>query len=62
MAPFLPPGDYTVAFTCQARDDVIPDPEQPEINADDEIEFTPGQNATVIDDQTTVVDFAVPVF
>ena len=49
MAPFLPPGDYTAAFTCQGRDD---DPA-----TDDAITFTAGQDATVMDGQTTPVNF-----
>jgi hypothetical protein len=47
--PFLSPGDYTVAFTCQG---LIDDPE-----ADDGLTFVQPQNATVIDGQTTLVDF-----
>ena len=55
--PFLSPGDYTVAFTCQGVDDAVPDPENPELPVDDAIEFTDGINATVLDGQTTIVDF-----
>ena len=61
MVPFLSPGDYTVAFTCQGIDDVMPDPEQPELEVDDDIAFTAGVNATVVDDETTIVDFAAPI-
>ena len=57
MAPFLSPGEYTVAFTCQGADDVVPDPEQPELDVDDELEFTDGINATVSDDAITTIDF-----
>lgn len=55
--PFLSPGDYTVAFTCQGADDVVPDPETPDLPVEDAIEFTAGINATVFDGQTTTVDF-----
>ena len=41
MATFLPPGDYTVAFTCEGRDDVMPDPDEPDKPVDDDIDFTP---------------------
>jgi hypothetical protein len=50
---FLPPGPYTVAFTCQAADDVIPDPELPELEVDDDIDFPSSSNATVVDDEVT---------
>lgn len=48
-AHFLSPGDYTVAFTCQGLD------ENPE--AEDGLEFVGAQNATVMADETTSVDF-----
>jgi hypothetical protein len=57
MAPFLAPGEYTVAFTCHGRDDVMPDPENPQLAVDDPIDFTLGQNATIVDGQTTPIDF-----
>lgn len=57
MAPFLSPGDYTVAFTCQGADDVMPDLDNPELPVDDAIAFTAGINATVFDGQTTIVNF-----
>ncbi len=60
MVPFLSPGNYTVAFTCQGGDDAVPDLDMPELPTDDAIEFTEGMNATVVDDATTVVDFAAP--
>ncbi|MFU8817285.1 MAG: DUF4382 domain-containing protein [Pseudomonadales bacterium] len=47
--PFLSPGDYTVAFTCQGLED---DPE-----ATDDLVFVQPQNATVVNAQTTEVDF-----
>jgi hypothetical protein len=56
-APFLSVGPYTVAFTCQGLNDNIPDPEMLAIDTDDSLAFTPGQNATVNDDQTTPVNF-----
>jgi hypothetical protein len=60
MATFLKPGPYTVAFTCQGSDDVVPDPEQPNLPVDDALIFTDGINATVEDDLTTIVDFNSP--
>jgi hypothetical protein len=62
--PFLAPGTYTVAFTCQAGDDVSPDPSvqpPPDPAADNAIDFTPGVDATVIADQTTTVNFPGPI-
>jgi Domain of unknown function (DUF4382) len=56
-ATFLAPGDYTLAFTCQAGDDEVPDDEVPAADVDDPIAFTAGVNATVVADQTVVVDF-----
>lgn len=52
VAPFLSPGDYTVAFTCQGRDDVMPDPDDATLAADDAIEFTAGVDATLLSGQT----------
>ena len=46
---FLEPGDYTIAFTCQALDD-MPD-------ADDPIAFVGTQDATILVDMETVADF-----
>lgn len=46
---FLSPGDYTVAFTCQADDD--------EPDTEDDITFAGSANATVEDGEETVVDF-----
>jgi hypothetical protein len=48
VAAFLPAGDYTVAFTCQAGDD---DPD-----LDNNIIFTATDNATVLVGETTVVN------
>jgi len=59
---FLLPGDYTVAFVCASGvsqdggvtfDEPADDPDQ-----DDELSFTPAtETATVIDGQTTQIDF-----
>ncbi len=57
LVPFLPTGDYTVAFTCESADDVIPDEDQLGLAVDDTLTFTDGVNAKVVDGQTTVVDF-----
>jgi hypothetical protein len=57
LVPFLSAGEYTVAFTCQGIDDVIPDEDMPELLVDDAIAFTAGMNATVLEGETTVVDF-----
>lgn len=46
---FLPPGDYTAAFTCQASDDLA--------DTDDDIEFAATQDVTIETDATTVADF-----
>lgn len=51
-ATFLSPGDYSVAFTCQASDD---DPE-----VDETIEFTDGGNVAISNGETTTLDFAAP--
>jgi hypothetical protein len=50
----LAPGDYTVAFTCQAGND---DPEVDENGTADEIKFLPPVNKTVAADTEAVVDF-----
>lgn len=46
---FMPVGEYTAAFTCQASDD------DPEI--DDDIEFSPPQTFMIDDGVETVVNF-----
>ncbi|MEQ9563131.1 MAG: DUF4382 domain-containing protein [Woeseiaceae bacterium] len=46
---YLPVGEYTAAFTCQASDDA------PEV--DDDIAFSAPQSLTINDGETTVVDF-----
>src|ERR1700739_2625286 len=49
---FLPPGTYTVAFTCQAAQD---NPDQ----ADAVVKFSPIMTAiTVVANQTTTVDIS----
>jgi hypothetical protein len=49
---FLSAGPYTVTFTCDADAD---DPA-----ASDDLVFTGTQDATVVADETTTVDFAPP--
>lgn len=60
MATFLAPGDYTVAFTCQGGDDVMPDSENPGADTNDALTFTAGINASVQADATTTVNFGAP--
>lgn len=57
--PFLAPGAYTLAFTCQGADDVSPNPlvPSPDPAADNVLVFTPGVDATVVADQTATVNF-----
>ncbi len=50
----IAPGDYTVAFTCQAVND---DPEVDESTTASPIEFLPPVTQTVTADTPTVVDF-----
>lgn len=59
---FLAPGDYTVAFTCQAADDLAPDPEAAGADpaTDNAIAFTEGKTATVTAGSSTTVDFDLP--
>ncbi len=57
LVPYLSPGDYTVAFTCQASDDNIPDSEVQALTAEDELSFTDGTLAPVVDGETTVINF-----
>jgi hypothetical protein len=60
--PFMAPGMYTLAFTCQAADDISPDPTvpPPDPAADNAIEFTPGIDATVVAGQTGTVNIPGP--
>lgn len=46
---FLPVGDYTAAFTCQASDD--------DVELDDDIAFSAPQILTIIDGSVTEVNF-----
>lgn len=48
--PFLSPGEYTVAFTCQGLND---DP----ATADEELIFVQAQNVVVIDGEATTINF-----
>jgi hypothetical protein len=57
--PYLSPGNYTVAFTCQGSDDVIPDPDNAAIDPNDSIVFSAGSNVTVSDDEVTELNFPV---
>jgi hypothetical protein len=59
VVSFLSPGDYTVAFTCQADWDQIPNPggTDDEKEANDDIIFQDPQNAVVEAQKTTVVPF-----
>lgn len=60
---FLLTGDYTVAFTCQAGNDVPPEtvpPVEPEtVESDNALVFVQPQPATIAADAVTTVDFAV---
>jgi hypothetical protein len=51
-AAFLPPGDYTVVFTCEAGNDSNEAP-------DDDIDFITSLDspATVVAGETSTVDF-----
>ena len=57
MAAFLSPGDYIAAFTCQGRDDAVPDEDAAELVVDNEIVFTTGVNVTVVDGETVTASF-----
>lgn len=56
-ADFLAPGDYTVAFVCADGGPLGEPEDDPDVN--DTLSFIPpdGKPATVVDDQTTTVDF-----
>jgi len=58
--PFLAAGNYTVAFTCQASDDIVPDPDNGGLETDNDLIFTPGINATVTNGDVTLVPFEAP--
>lgn len=57
LSAFLSPGEYTAAFTCQGRDDAIPDEDMPDLVIDNDVTFTAGQNVTVADGQTATTNF-----
>ncbi|MDZ7669051.1 MAG: DUF4382 domain-containing protein [Gammaproteobacteria bacterium] len=60
LAAFLPPGDYTVAFTCKADLERLPDPDsdvEDERQAVDELDFQQPQTVTVEVQETSVVEF-----
>jgi hypothetical protein len=58
---FLLTGTYTVAFTCQAGNDVppaeVPPVEPEEVESDNVLLFVDPQTATITTDATTVVNF-----
>jgi hypothetical protein len=59
---YVEEGLYTVAFTCQGTDDVIPDEENPPPQgqpdpADNDILFTTGVSVTVSAEETAIVNF-----
>jgi hypothetical protein len=59
-AAFLPPGDYTVAFTCKADQERLPDPDAATLDlqqANDLLDFQEPQDATVEAGATEVVNF-----
>lgn len=55
---YLPPGSYTVAFTCQGLDDGVPESDTDLDEANDDIDFVSPQVAEVVDGATTAVNFA----
>lgn len=55
-AAFLPPGDYTVAFTCNGLDDRVLDPSQPSLTVEDNVAFSSPKNATVTAGSITEMD------
>ena len=61
VVSFLRPGNYTLAFTCQADLDRIPNPEgstDDEKQANDDITFQAPQNAVVEAEKTAVIPFS----
>jgi hypothetical protein len=60
VVAFLPPGEYTAAFTCRADEERLPDPDA-EIADDrlavDELDFQQPQNVEVQATSEAVVDF-----
>lgn len=60
VVAFLPPGEYTVAFTCRADEEQLPNPDagnDDERFAVDELEFQQPQNARVEATSETPVNF-----
>jgi hypothetical protein len=60
VVAFLPPGQYTVAFTCRADQERLPDPDADtgdERFAVDELAFQQPQDAEVEATSATVVNF-----
>jgi hypothetical protein len=50
VVSFLPPGDYTIAFTCRADQERLPNPDSDVVDeqqADDALDFQQAQNVTV---------------
>ncbi|MDH3762267.1 MAG: DUF4382 domain-containing protein [Gammaproteobacteria bacterium] len=63
VVSFLSPGEYTVAFTCQADLDRLPNPlgmTDDEKEANDDLIFQHAQNAEVEARNTTVIPFPPP--
>lgn len=57
---FLPPGEYTVAFTCKADLERLPNPDSDDVDeqeADDDLEFQQPQTVIVEAQETSIVDF-----
>lgn len=60
VVDFLPPGEYTVAFTCRADEERLPNPDaedEHERLAVDDLEFQQPRMATVVVISPTVVNF-----
>ena len=63
VVSFLPPGGYTVAFTCRADEERLPDPDAANDDdrlAVDELDFQQPQNVEVEVTSEGVVDFGSP--
>jgi hypothetical protein len=57
---FLPPGEYTIAFTCRADQERIPNPDSDDLDEQegvDELDFQQPQTVTVEVGETTLVEF-----
>jgi hypothetical protein len=60
VVSFLPPGDYTIAFTCRADQERLPNPDSDAVDeqqADDALDFQQAQNVTVVVGEATPVEF-----